>query len=175
MTIEEYAKKDRKKYAKRLYWGRVEAHECTQCGKQDARTLEGRTRCAECAEKHNESTRKRREENGREKDVNRYRWRRKEYIENRCCHKCGTQDYLTMRGKALCISCSRKDKARQEKRKQDGSRSVYEKQMRLNRKEIGVCSKCGKSEPEPGRKYCTNCLVRERMYKRKYKAILNVL
>ena len=175
VTIEEYSKRERKKYVKKRYWELKADHKCTQCGTQDVRTLSGKTRCASCAETHNKSAKKRREVIGREADVTRNRLKREENKEKRCCHRCGRQDYLTLRGKPYCIACQRKEKARQEKRKLNGSRSAYEKDLRERRAEIGVCTKCGNSKPEPGRKYCTDCLVRERMYKRKNRAILNVL
>ena len=38
------------------------AHLCRDCKKQDAYTLSGRTRCAECAEREAEAQRKRRKE-----------------------------------------------------------------------------------------------------------------
>lgn len=49
------------------YWRHRNAHECVDCGAQDARTLDGRCRCLYCQKKHTGTKAKYRRLYGREK------------------------------------------------------------------------------------------------------------
>ena len=110
---------------------RMERGCCAECGAQDAFTLVGKYRCAECDEKHNGYKRDRAADNEKLK-------RRREYRrENRLCTQCGKAlsakyQYL------MCDSCRARDREKQEARRREKgilSRFLY--------RELGLCMKCG--------------------------------
>lgn len=120
-----------------------ERNRCVSCTKQDAFTLIGKPRCAECAEKHAEMMRlyrqrKRIEVNQRKKE------QYKERSEAGKCVKCGRK--IDREGKKTCSWCAVKQ------REVDGKRV-----MNKDRGRNGMCWTCNKEPHEPGEKLCKAC------------------
>lgn len=174
MTVEEYAKQNRAKKVRLRYDKLVSEHRCTQCGGQDARTLAGRTRCEVCYAKAYKP-RNERSERQRADEVRKHKEKRYERLEAKQCRECGKQDYSTLHGKQLCAACQRRCNEKIKAYAESGKRADNQKRRRLEFEANGKCVKCGRNEPETGRKYCTDCLVRERIYKRKRRAIIKGL
>lgn len=157
---------ERRKYQRSYASRRKALHLCAKCGKQDADTLAGRSRCKACSEKANARRRLRRERDPayRERD-NRdkrdtYAWMKKHHY----CHSCKKVDAYTMAGHALCAECS-VGKAREDLER----RRANAKRRRERRKAEGVCSICGR--PLPGTAYpyltCERCRAKDRERRRR--------
>lgn len=135
--------RERRAYLKNL--GR-----CTECRGQDAYTLNGRSRCAECNARHNERQKQERErrtpeqcerERQRKKD-----WRRKR-LNAGLCVRCGRK--VDRKG-SLCTRCL--------VRINGYAREHYrEHHIGPRRGDEGVCFVCLKPEVVPGLKVCTAC------------------
>lgn len=162
MTPEERIALERKRYVHRRYEYCVAHHECVNCRKVDERTLAGHIRCAECYDKAYVSNPTPTPEK-RARDAERKRQQRAARAGKRLCVGCGKQDYLTMKGKPLCAACQRRRDEVSLAYRQSGRLAEYQKSRREAFKAAGLCSKCGKNAPEPGRVMCTDCLVRDRM------------
>lgn len=129
-------------WGKALRKARKAAKECTVCGRQDERTLSGRALCEVCANKNLEHRK------------NRYHAMR----EARVCVVCGEQDQRTYAGWALCERC--KDlrneygaKYREGHREKIlGQQRAYAIKRDARLKEVGLCSRCGKNPPLPGKR-----------------------
>lgn len=98
-------------------------HLCVDCGTQDAYTMVGRTRCADCAEKHNAGSRKSWAESSevREKKAA----AKKAFLayrrENRLCTVCGDQLPPPPYSFVTCPSCRAENRRRlEEKRREKG-------------------------------------------------------
>ena len=117
-------------------------HICIDCGRQDAYTLNGRTRCAECAQKDAARRRETRDnvKNAESSKAARDRWR----AEGRCtrCGKTKWNDgYMTCpECRAYCI------KRRAEKRTSNYPRGEH-----------GICWLCNKEPVIPGKRLCETC------------------
>ena len=59
-------------YNHTIYQARKNSHLCIQCGKQDAFTLNGRARCAECTAAERERDKKRYQKSGKERNRKAY-------------------------------------------------------------------------------------------------------
>lgn len=117
----------------------LKCHLCVNCGKQDARTLNGFTYCYECGEKHREKERQRRAKRREELNAQR-RERYARYKAEGLCPMCGRKSD----GRVLCAWCRAK-KAQKFQR-------TYE------HKRVGnVCFQCCSNEPMDGKKLCKNC------------------
>ena len=81
-----------REYGRLLYSMRKKSSVCAKCGKEDAYTMNGRARCAECAEKLREQLRRYRETT--------YGLRKNE--------ERGKQIYNRRKEEGKCISCGRK-------------------------------------------------------------------
>ena len=169
MTPEERLDIERKKCKKRRYERRKAAKQCVRCGKQDARTLAGHIECEACAAYMNKYI-KPKTGARRIHDLEAKRERRVERGEAMLCKDCGRKDYLTLHGKPYCAVCKRKRNEVSKKWRNSGRQAEYQKQRTEIFRENGMCTKCGKQPPEPGRKRCMDCNVRERMYDWKKKA-----
>lgn len=174
MTPEEYAKRHHAEKVRQRYAALASERRCTQCGGQDARTLAGRTRCETCYAK---AYKPRNERSAQQKadEIRRHKELRQERIDARQCRECGNQDYLTLRGQQLCAKCRRRRNENAKRYAESGKRSEHSRRCREERIAKELCTKCGRNKPESGRRYCTDCLVRERLYKRKYRAIIDGL
>ena len=141
MTEKEYAAA----YKAAIYYDRKKAGVCTMCGKEDAYTMIGKARCAECAERNNESHRK--SQRHREWFRDRYRERK----ENGLCVDCGKP---ALEGHVRCAYHSgRRNKSTKEwlKRKQE------KEGVNFPRGGNGFCYRCNKEKALPGLKVCRSC------------------
>ena len=124
-------------------------HLCTECMKQDARTLAGRTRCYECAEKARERAKK---PEYQKADLERQKRRYHERKARGLCPQCGKRKPAP--GFASCEICMAKDRRSSEKcRRKRGQRDV-----RLEMS-LGNCYICFKPAA-PGKKLCPDCIER---------------
>lgn len=115
-------------------------HRCTQCATMDAYTLNGRTLCAECAEKGREKYRQNPEPQIR-RAVEYQRRRRKIFEESGMCIICGK--YAPSDGRKMCKNCS------------DRSNGYVKKH---NKPLVpGMCSRCRSKPVLEGRKLCAAC------------------
>lgn len=123
---------------------------CVKCNTRDARTMSGKSRCAECAEKASESTRK--------------------YYQNHRDHVMlyKSERYQTMRETGICPRCN--------KRRPESGRALcqycladYRRAGRARRLlqgavsddmvgVLGLCWRCRKNSAAEGSRYCVECL-----------------
>ena len=171
MTGEEYAKAKQVKAARKRYDERVAEHRCVTCGEQDERTLAGRTRCAACYAKAYKWPQRMTDESRKSAALKKREFRAAMKAEGRCMN-CGAQDYLTLRGKPLCAGCQRRRNRQQKDYRESGGMAEAGKRRRDARRAAGLCTKCGKNRPEEGHVQCTDCLVRDRMYRRRQRAAM---
>ena len=164
MTIEEYAKAKQARAMRQRYDRRVADHLCVSCGRQDERTLAGHIRCALCNEKAYSSPQVVTQDS-RARQARQKREKRKALSEMGLCHECGGEDYLTQRGKPLCAACQRRRNRQMEDYRDSGRMAEARKRRRESRRAAGMCTKCGKNVPEEGHVQCTDCLVRDRIYR----------
>lgn len=131
-----------------------EHHMCTECGKQDAYTLNGRTYCYECNEKHNERTQKQyHSEKVTQRVLECAKQRREKRAEQGICVNCGKRK--AEHGKKQCSICLAK--GRENKHQNNNTIPRHE------RFAYGLCYKCG--NPLDGQinkdgsksKLCTTC------------------
>lgn len=139
------------------YRKRKEEHLCTKCGKQDERTLSGKTECAKCAE------------NERNAYIIRCR--------KNCCIKCGKQDERTLSGRCTCEECARKDRerkiGRQLTEEQKAASLRYHAETRRWRREKKRCVDCGRQDERTlsGKPRCAKCNAKANSRARKRKAV----
>lgn len=174
MTTAEYARQKHIREVQSRYSRLMSEKRCTQCGKQDDRTLAGRTRCNECNAKtyvprENRSERQLLNEKRRRQEI------RQERVEAGLCRECGKEDYLTLRGSHVCVACKRIHKEAAKRYAESGKKAIYRKRRKEELIAEGKCIKCGRNPVETGRKQCTDCLVWERLYRRKRRAIIQGL
>lgn len=130
---------------------------CTECGKQDAYTLNGRARCFECNEKHNQSCIKNNSEN--KKQYNKKYQEQKR--ENGFCVRCGK--HKAESNKLHCSVCLAQNRIRlKEQRSSDIPRSErrnynlcyrcgnpLDGQLKSNGEKSKLCSECYNKAPKP--------------------------
>lgn len=107
---------------------------CSQCGEHPRN---GKAVCAKCAKamsKRSEAHRKRNKAQG-------------------LCIKCGK---LALSGLTLCMVCREKRLSYFRTHKRD--QRAEHKARRDVRRAAGLCPKCGKGSPVPGRKHCDDCM-----------------
>ncbi len=129
-------------------------HFCTECGKQDAYTLNGRNRCYECSEKHNKQS-----------NTERHKERNKEYaktvytkcIEQKICTQCHKRKPTP--GRKICLICLAISRNRYLEKNAGNT-------LRHQRSSYGLCYICGKELDgqlkTDGResKLCSHCYSR---------------
>ena len=163
----------RKKRRKKYYAKKRAERRCVSCGKQDERTLSGRTYCAECYAKRYVpySQRKPRTPERREiENADKRAWA-KMYRDAGMCLRCGAKDKRTVNGKGLCMWCATKVNGEARKRRAENKEKYneYGKNRREKWKEEGLCSCCGGKKEEPDKKMCIDCRVRYRLAKKRRK------
>lgn len=93
------------------------------------------------------------------------------------CLRCGVKDARTLAGGQLCLSCNSDAKAKakeaaasrvrtpDEIRKETVRKAAQRKQWAAE----GLCMRCGKVPPAPGRRRCAACAEKEAAYKKSRK------
>lgn len=128
---------------KQFYQMRKHAGVCVDCGKEDAYTMAGRARCAECAERVRINQERYCEDpEKRQLAVDRTKARRHARKSAGLCPMCGKKP---MAGHVKCMECTLRQRKANTKNR---GRSP-----RLDR----VCWQCNKQEPIPGKKLCPDC------------------
>lgn len=145
MTIDEYRAKKRKESAKRCREKKLREGRCVSCGKQDAFTMIGKVRCAECSDKDAELKRKLNEGPAHKEKERLKRIERNEQRQaNGLCIQCGRK---AGGGYKYCPRCRAKDRNRKRRQRQGKS---------FARGTI-LCWQCNKEIPILGHKLCQSC------------------
>ena len=101
----------------------------------------------------------------------RYNKERAEFLRaNGLCAWCGKSK--AMDGLRLCYNCWCKSAENhaaayrrltpEQKKERNAQLKEYRRQQRQSWRAAGLCSKCGQRKPAPGRKQCTDCLIKSR-------------
>jgi len=96
-----------------------------------------------------------------------YKERREFYKSKGICAQCGAEKAVP--GKTLCLCCKarRIDYNRKQYEKMSSEQKNIRKEkarmLRANRKEKGVCTRCGKRPAKIGKTKCGQCLASERL------------
>lgn len=135
---------------KEIYRYYKERNRCVRCHKQDAYTLNGRSRCAECAEKDSERHRRNYTTENNNKKCQKFR---KKCKENGLCTTCGRP---AVQGKVRCTECLLKC------RKATAAYRASKGEVNLPRGDNGICWKCNKKPVVDGKKMCPDCLEKAR-------------
>lgn len=116
------------------YLKRKEQHLCARCGKQDERTLSGRTYCEACAQLDREQY------GGHRRDI--YQQRKEQHR----CINCGEQDERTLAGKTQCMKCSERTVERH-------------RELCKSRTAEARCARCGGQDERTlsGKEFCEKC------------------
>lgn len=120
---------------------------CARCGYQDAYTLNGRSLCADCAEKMRINT-KRYYDANLEKMREKQRERLAQSRNQGLCHDCRKP---TNNGKSRCDRC----RAKHNKKAQDIRSETTT--VNLPRGENGFCFTCNKRQSLKGKRVCQEC------------------
>lgn len=137
---------------KSTYLERKEAGVCARCGTRDERVSAGRVYCAKCVESQKEGKTRSRE----------YRKSRKR------CVRCGEKDERTQNGFTECGVCAEKEKNSPARIASKERYNEAQKKLRRERREAGVCTKCGMARDMEGYLMCSVCLAKQREYLRGY-------
>ena len=130
------------------YLKRKQAGVCARCGAEDERILTGKLYCGGCAQK-----------------ILTGQMERRAYMrmQKRCIH-CGVRDERTERGRTLCAGCAQKQRELPSMERFTENYKEKQKKLRKERRDKGVCTKCGGERDEPGFLMCTSCRGKQREY-----------
>lgn len=131
-NIEDNRKYHREYMRERRAWLKS-LHLCSECGQEDAFTMNGRALCADCAEKNNASCRKNYDA---EKKRIYYKRRREQCVNDGICTRCKTRK--SAEGRKSCPICAARYRAAWNKKQDIGGRI-----RRGERFKYGLCYKCG--------------------------------
>ena len=132
------------------YHMRKAAHICTKCGREDAYTMAGRSRCYECQARERLRQRERAPEERAAKNAASKR-RYRDRIAAGLCGICGKRP-LADDSKCYCEWCRAKNRTKcQNVRRSIGVLSNDEYF------ELGLCYRCGKAPHLGGQKLCKKC------------------
>ena len=126
-------------------------HRCNNCGGQDERTLEGRVKCAACAQRDNQREKARLDANPERreaKNANLHDWRRQLKAHNMCID-CKKVDAYTLNGRARCFDCAEKyaRKCRERRSEDRDAANQAHRALRDRWRETGRCVNCGHEKP----------------------------
>lgn len=127
-----------------IFWKNL--NRCIRCHSKDAYTMNGRARCAVCAEKEREYNRTRDKTEYLARKAKRQREKNAQRREQGLCISCGKPT----QGHSLCNACLAKDRRRRESLKIDRGkmpRVLYD----------GVCYRCRKKPSTDGFNTCEEC------------------
>lgn len=150
-----YATYEKQAAARRARYEKLKAaHLCVNCGKADARTEKGRTRCEACYQKE------------KIKQLRYQRKLRKERAAWGVCTECGKTDAFTMNGRKLCSECADKNTERHGYPGREGKRESIPKIPRWERPSYGMCYFCGAPLAERSKNNGERVRVCERCWQR---------
>lgn len=137
--------------SKEKYWYRKSNKMCTRCGSPDLE--EGKTLCPRCKEYFDK--------------------RRHDCIENGVCPICGKRKiYLNEKA---CYKCN-EDRLKRNRRNRKNNRIEYRKytnerskRLTIERKEKGLCTRCGKRRATVGFSTCERCRLKSTEYSRAFR------
>lgn len=137
---------DELEYKHRLYWARKNSGLCVQCGKEDAYTMNGRARCAECSRKKTERAKKKYLENPefKEEKLNYGREHRRKNKAAGLCISCGRP---AEQGHVYCGRCLVRQRI-----------YYHENYVFSAPPPDSVCRHCRKAPVVEGYKLCVDCL-----------------
>lgn len=145
MTVEEYRKKKKDESRRKSREKNIKEGRCRDCGKEDAFTIIGRTRCADCVEKERlAKKRDRQDEIKREFMRLQQKTVREKRIERGECPRCGRKYSGPHK---TCDYC----RANGRNRKRDMNRE------KAATRGWSLCYQCNKKEPLEGYKLCSEC------------------
>lgn len=88
------------------------------------------------------------------------------YKEHGICTICHHENALN--GRTYCIVCKARvitynqDNWMKQKEKRNPINKEHNRKVYQERKQAGICTRCGKNKPEAGKAKCTRCLVKDR-------------
>lgn len=130
---------------KEYYDMRKNAKVCVKCGKEDAYTMNGRSNCAECAEKIRDWFREyRKDPSEKERRKNRKIEHRLKMVEEGKCIRCGKKNTGPYKTCPHCLA-----KKRNYNRNKNHEKSAT--------KGVTLCWQCNKEKMLPGYKLCAKC------------------
>lgn len=124
---------------------------CVKCNTRDARTMSGKSRCAECAEKAIRSS-SAYYLNHREQVIDYKLSRYQALRDSGVCPRCGKRPPKS--GGVWCRYCSEKQNKTDRMRRESRGAIPNEKVGVL-----GLCWRCRKNPAEEGSGYCSDCLA----------------
>lgn len=171
MSLSELEKKFRDSEShKARYQRRKAQHCCIQCGKQDARTLQGQIYCAAC---HDKRWKKHVKYKTERKDEIRAREKAdREFLrENSLCIRCRSKDSYTLAGRALCAECAKFERERAKARRERDPAAHAERCRKYRQLMIdkGLCTRCGRKLQDLKHKECEQCRNIRRIQQEKYR------
>lgn len=139
-------------------------HRCTFCGKQDDRTLSGKTLCIICASKKDQYYAR-----NKEKIKQRHQDFFKFLKDHHLCIYCHRKDAYTLSGRAVCSVCAEKRRNEMNKRYDSRVNAIRCRNYRDSKKRAGLCVACGKRPPVPGKVLCSECALDQKLRYRRRK------
>lgn len=80
------------------------------------------------------------------------------------CVTCGKQDSYTLNGRARCYECNEEQNAYQSEHPEYAQRHKERLRRRYKeRRETGMCTRCGKRPASPGKTRCDICLAKDKI------------
>lgn len=131
------------------YLRKKQTGRCVRCGAVDENVASGKVYCRECTGKMLAAQKERRA-----------------YLkaQKRCIH-CGGRDGRTEAGSVVCVECARKIKEQPATHRKEERYKARMKELRAQRKELHVCTKCGGTRDEEGFLMCSACRLKQREYR----------
>lgn len=150
----QYRNKEEYKEQKKANYEYLKNHQrCVACGKQDAFTLNGYIRCADCSDKHKEKNKIYNKQNREEISIKKkelYQLNKQYRIENHLCVTCGKELEIGSQYKT-CERCRYINRKRKENERINNGTYPNE------RGEYGICYKCNKEKALEGKRLCQDC------------------
>lgn len=144
---------------------------CQNCGRQDEKTLAGRSRCTVCAGKDNRRDKARLDadpEKRSRKNAEKREWTR-QLKANHLCVDCKQQDAYTLNGRARCFECAEKyaRECRERRAKAPDAYNEAQRELRARWRENGKCTNCGQEKPSwEHHRVCVACRVKMYRFKK---------
>ena len=124
-------------------------HRCVRCGQEDAYTMNGRSYCADCADKMNAINTKYYHAHSKER-IAKEKEKVDAWREAGLCIRCGKAPEP---GRSMCVRCALKARERYRK-----SRQAHGIMSNEEARDMGLCMRCMKQPAIEGKGYCRACM-----------------